>query len=53
MDKFTTSQTNLGDIHAPVEDTEVPLSLKLLVLLLIVVLGIASTIIASALGLLS
>jgi len=42
MGKFTQTQTDLGDIHAPVEDTDVPVSLKLLVIVLfLIVVGFA------------
>ena len=30
---------DLGDVHAPVEDTDVPFTLKFLVLLMILVMG--------------
>ena len=46
----------VGDVHEPVEDTDVPFALKLLVLLMIAVLGFVSTIItiiANSKGLLS
>jgi hypothetical protein len=46
----------VGDVHEPVEDTDVPFALKLLVLLMIAVLGLVSaiiTIIANSKGLLS
>jgi hypothetical protein len=46
---------DIGDVHAPVEDTEVPLSLKLLVLFMIGLLaslGALLGILASGLGLL-
>jgi hypothetical protein len=45
----------IGDVHAPVEDTEVPLSLKLLVLFMIGVLmslGALLAVLANYLGLL-
>jgi hypothetical protein len=45
----------VGDVHAPVEDTEVPLSLKLLVLFMIGVLaslGALLFVLANYLGLL-
>jgi hypothetical protein len=45
----------IGDVHAPVEDTEVPLNLKVLVLFMIgVLLGLAALlgILANNLGLL-
>lgn len=37
MTKFTKSDSELGDIHAPVEDTDVPLALKLLVVLMLLI----------------
>lgn len=46
----------VGDVHEPVEDTDVPFALKLLVLLMVAVLGVVSaiiTIIANSKGLLS
>lgn len=39
MGKFTKTQTELGDIHAPVEDTDVPFGLKLLVILMFLIVG--------------
>ncbi len=43
MAKAINNQTNMGDIHAPVEDTQVPFFIKLLVIvmfLLIVGMGV-------------
>jgi hypothetical protein len=42
MGKFANTQTEIGDIHAPIEDTDVPFSLKLLVVgMFLVVVGVA------------
>ncbi len=45
MDKFAKSNMELGDIHAPVEDTNVPLTLKLLVVFMVLVVGGLGTLI--------
>jgi hypothetical protein len=50
-----TRRHEVGDVHAPVEDVEVPLSLKVLVILMLSVLGalaIALVLAAEAMGLL-
>jgi hypothetical protein len=39
---------DLGDVHAPVEDTEVPVSLKLLVVILLILLGTLGVVIGVA-----
>jgi len=39
MGKFSKSNTEVGDVHAPIEETEVPFGLKLLVAIMVVSVG--------------
>ena len=39
MGKLSKSNTEIGDVHAPIEETEVPFGLKLLVAIMLVSVG--------------
>lgn len=46
MGRFTKSNSDLGDVHAPIEDTNVPVPLKLLVAFMVISLaGMAAIIV--------
>jgi hypothetical protein len=45
MGKVSKSNTEIGDVHAPIEETEVPLGLKLLVAIMVLSVGGMATII--------
>ena len=46
MGRFSRNNSELGDVHAPVEDTDVPVSLKLLVFIMVISLaGMAAIIV--------